>query len=457
MTDLNQLFKVVVSKDHMIAELHYTDEYLVNRDIEISVELLKQFLIENKIVYGINSEGMNQFSGLPALEDFPVTIATGEAPVPGEDGKVHYVVNFNPEVERTDENWNFRDVMSIPSVEVDEKLATVSLPTEGVPGTDVYGNTVPAKPGKTVKMKAGKNVRFDEENLIFYSESVGQASVQGSYIHVHPVFEVRDSLSMKEGNLDFIGTIIVRGDVPSGFSLNAGGDIKIFGMVEAATLTAEGSIYIAEGFAGLQKGLIEAKENLQIGYINQGIVNIQNNLYVENSILHSDCIVGNELICQRGSIIGGKISAGGSIQVKHVGNHLNTPTYLNLGRNHKEVERIEELQAQKKEVEDSLTKLSLIGDKLASTPNIESNPKLFTMLQKQQASYDKNLELLENIKEELNSISSESNEKKAKLTVLGNIYGNTIVSFGKYRRVINTPYKQVEFELVRNEIFMRAL
>ncbi|WP_047984859.1 DUF342 domain-containing protein [Ornithinibacillus californiensis] len=456
MIDLSQFFKIATSKDHMIAELHYKEEYLVNRDSEITIEDIKQFLTGNHIVFGLHDDNIKQLiDGIP-LEDFPIVVANGEEPVPGLDGEINFVINFNPRVEK-DVNWNFREVMSIPSVENNEKLASITLPTEGTEGTDVFGNVVAAKPGKPVKINAGKNVRFEDEDLTFYANSVGQATIQGNFIHIHPVFEVTDTLSMKEGNLDFIGTILIRGDVPSGYMLSAGGDIKIYGMVEAATIKAEGSIFISEGLSGLQKGYIEAGESIQIGYINQGMVHAAKNVYVENSILHSDCVAGGELICQRGSIIGGRSSAGDMIEVKHVGNYMNTRTELILGQSHKEVEQIEKLSMKKQEIEETLKKLSIIGDKLSHTPNIELNPKLLATLQRQKTSYGQNKNLLDTVVEQLNAITNDTNERHAKLTVTGNLYGNTVVTFGKYKRVIDTSYKQVELELLRNEIYMRSL
>jgi uncharacterized protein len=460
MAELSQLFTIKVSNNHMSAELHYTDEYMINPQVNVTKEDFKRYLHENQIVFGIDEGSIEKvLSGDVPLQDFPIVVAQGEDPIPGQNGKVQYTINFNPMVEKDldDDRWDFREVMRIPSVEVNQELAKIILPTEGIDGTNIHGNKVPSKPGKPIRMKAGKNVRFQESSLTFYSDSIGQANVQGNSIHVHPVYEVSESLSMKEGNIDFIGTVIIKGDVPSGYTVKAGGDIKIFGMVEAAILKAEGSIYVAEGLAGQQKGKIEAGETIQIGYINQGNVYAKNKLFVENSILHSDCIAGDELICQRGSIIGGRSSAGSSIQIKHVGNHMSTRTELILGQNHMELKEAEELQNKELEIEDTLKKLKVLGEKLQLVPNIESNPRLFQALQKQRASYDKNVELLDGIQEKLQALEHETNENYAKLIVTGIIYANTVVAFGKYKRIIDTPYKNVEFELVRNEIYMRSL
>src|SRR5699024_1851320 len=108
-------------------------------------------------------------------------------------------------------------------------------------------------------------------------------------LHVHNVYEVHEDISLKVGNIDFLGNVVIRGDVPTGFTVKATGDVKVFGIVEAATIEVGGSIYISEGMAGLKTGTLIAKEDVYIGYINQGNVEAQNNIYVDNSILHSIC------------------------------------------------------------------------------------------------------------------------------------------------------------------------
>ncbi|MEN2464548.1 FapA family protein [Ornithinibacillus sp. FSL M8-0202] len=456
MIDLRDFFNINISADRMMAELVYTEEYLANQELEVTAESVMKLLAEYNIKYGIQQSNLDRLLSDITLDDFPLMIAKGKEPIHGIDGKVDFKINFHPEIEKTD-NWNFRDVMQIPSVEKGDKLVEISMPTNGVEGIDVYGKVVSSRPGKPINLKPGKNVRYEEESQSFFAEEVGQASMHGNLIQVHPVYEVTDTLSMKEGNLDFPGTIVIRGNVPSGFRVHAGGDVKIYGMVEAATILANGSVYISEGFSGLHKGFMKAGENIHIGYINQGMVQTAGNLYVENSILHSDCVVGRELVCERGSIIGGQISAGESIQVKHVGNQMNTKTVLVLGRSHKELEKLEKLEAEKKELEDTLEKLSIIGDKLSQTPNLESNPQLVATLKRQKASYDKNQAQLNSVNEQLRSMASNSDLNQAKLTVTGNLYGNTTITFGKYTRVMNTEHAQVEFELLRNEIYMRSI
>src|SRR5699024_5692010 len=204
------------------------------------------------------------------------------------------------------------------------KLATIIHPTDGIDGRDVSGKVVKARPGKPTPEKTGKNVVYKEGDHSFYATSDGQVNISKQHINIHSVFEVKEALSMKTVNIDFVGSVINYGNVSSEFTVKAEGDVKIFGIVEAATVTASGSIYISEGFAGLLKGTITASENIYVGYVNQGIASAGKSIYVENSIIHSECTVKERVHCIQANIIGGTSYAVDSIEVKEIGNRLCT-------------------------------------------------------------------------------------------------------------------------------------
>src|SRR5699024_1933422 len=242
----------------------------------------------------------NSLAEAPSQQEYPLIIDRGQKPVKGEDGKIDYIFNFNPEISR-DQNWHYREDMRIPTISKGQKLAKINFPGEGKEGVDVSGQGVKALSGKPAVARAGKNVVFKNDNNCFYAAEDGQFSLSGRRLNVYPEYEVNETLTLKKGNLDFVGTIIIRGDVPAGFQVKAEGDIKIYGMVEAAEVIAGGSIYIAEGISGQGKGYLKAEDNIRVGYINQAEVYAGNDLYVENSILHSKCIINGHVFSQKGN------------------------------------------------------------------------------------------------------------------------------------------------------------
>lgn len=444
-------FYITTSSDRLKAEIHCTNEYN-EREITINRQTIQHLLDENNIAYGFNKDTINQLLTTPKSTQFPFVIASGVAAQDGEDGKINYAINISSEVQKTDD-WNFRDVMRIPTVQNGQKLATIIPPTDGKNGIDVFNNPIRARKGRPFLMRAGKNVRFQESDQSFYATLEGQVRIQRGRIDVQPVYEVHDSLSLKTGNLDFIGSIIIHGDVPTGYNVNAGGDIKVYGIVEAANVTSEGSIYISEGLAGLQKGTVKAKENVHVGYINQGTVHAKETIFVENSILHSICEAGKDIFCQRGNIIGGSISAGQTIEARDIGNRLSTKTTISLGISSTIYKEEKKLLEKKKELQVTLRNLEMIGKKLASQEN--QTRKIQQTLQRQKNSYDQTAKQLEEIESELHRLTSSLGDaQKAQLVVNNYIYPNTVISFGKYQRMIQKDYRNVRILLSENEVII---
>lgn len=107
------------------------------------------------------------------------------------------LIELNANVDRS-EDWNFREVMKIPTVKENIPLAKIIAPTKGQAGVSVYGKKIKARPGKPCLIRAGKNVLFNEANQTFYATVEGQVSFEPRTIHVHNIYEVHETISWKE-------------------------------------------------------------------------------------------------------------------------------------------------------------------------------------------------------------------------------------------------------------------
>lgn len=452
MKNLNELFTVTVSRDQLTAEVDYIGKDSEElKQLQLTREQFKQFLEERKVTFGIIENNVTKIIEEKKPAIFPLKIAEGVDREDGIDGTIEYMLDLNPEVDRS-ENWDFRDVMKIPTVQKGDKLAVITPPTKGKNGTSVRGKPILAKPGKPYRMRAGKNVSFNKENNTFYAEETGQIHVGYNVIHVHTVHEVIGDVSMKTGNIDFVGTVVIRGNVPTGFTIKAQGDIKIFGIVEAATIIANGSVYISEGIAGLKAGSIEAGDNVHIGYVNQAKIRAGNSIFVENSIFHSECVAANDIICQRGNIVGGSSSAGKVISVKDLGNRMHTHTYVSFGYDQKIYKELTALEEEKKQLKENVKKIELLQSKLEKSPQEDQSKTRITLLRLKN-SFNKTQEKIIEIDEQISRTNAKLGDIDiASLAVKGTMYPNVIVSFGKYQRTINREYDHVKVRIDDNEI-----
>ena len=99
---------------------------------------------------------------------------------------------------------------------------------------------------------------------------------------------------------------MVRGNVLSGFEIEAGGNIEVNGVVEAATLRAEGDIIIKRGMHGNGKGSLTAGNDIVSKYIESAKVQARNDIKFE-AIMHCDIKCGNKLMLggRKGLLVGG--------------------------------------------------------------------------------------------------------------------------------------------------------
>jgi uncharacterized protein len=446
-------YLVRISKDRLSAELELD---IQDQDFAISVRNLLSYLEKEKVLFGIKMDVLAQIAESPASVEYPVAIAVGLENVDGEDS---YLRN---ELEQTSieeqKVFHFRTIMHIPSVRQGQLLASVVPPVNGTPGKDVTGRIIPAKPGRPLKVKAGNNVVFEAGQ--FYAACDGQMSVTQKSISVNPVYEVRGDLDLRTGNLDFVGNIVIKGNVPSGYELKAGGDIIVDGLVEAANLQAGGNIVIKGGVAGAMKGRLTAGGNVFANYLNQANVKAGQDIIVKTSILHSKLTAAGNVDCQTGTIIGGTISAGRNISVKELGNELFTKTELAVGWDPLLEKTEQDTIASIETAKINIRKLTEIEVKLAE---IGRHAGTLTNEQKQMIAKQRNTRLqveksLEELLADLEFLQLEKQDRLIScLTVNDKVFPNTKVFFGKYAFLTNQIYKKVNFHLENSEISINPI
>lgn len=452
--DLSSVFLIQISDDKMQALIEFNREVLQHRSTQELHELKEQihlkdlfdFARSKNVTYGLLEDVLLTMIKNFRINQDPVVFARGLAPQHGKNGMLKYHVQLGTTIEINDqEHIDFKEIMVIPKVETGTKLVTIIPPTESKDGMNVTGNVVKAKPGKPAVMKAGKNTEFQEEHQAIFATGSGQVSLISKQIQVLPVYEVKKSVSMETGNIDFNGSIVINGDVPTGFSLKARGDITIQGTVEAATLEAGGSIFVHEGVYAAGNGRLNAGMDIRVRNINQANLKAGRNIIIENSCLHSHINAQDMLYCHRGHIIGGHISVGKKIEGNDFGNRLETKTEVYLGHSMDVMHLYNELESKIEQAQDQLKKLKLLGERLEEVKQIRdlSSKERVAML-RQRNTYNMTKIELEKLLEKQFTLNE---EKEAfdflKMDVNGILYPNVHVMVGKYSMSIQQEYKHV--------------
>ncbi|RNA69568.1 DUF342 domain-containing protein [Alteribacter keqinensis] len=435
---------------HKIPEEDFTEEEIID------------YLKEEGIIFGINKKSIAILLADNGRISAPLVIASGKAVEHGTPAKLSPAVfTTGKEEGQSGGRIELRDVLNLENVTSGMVVGRKISPGRGINGMNVFGEVIQAKPGKDFTLRPGKNTRIDKDGEKIIATCNGLMSADEKMIHVQPVYEVPGDVTMKTGNIDFTGTVKIRGSVPSGFKIKAGGDITVFGSVEGAELESGGSVYVCEGIVSQGKGYIKANRDVHTSFANQATIYAGNHVFVSQSILHSKIEALGKVVCkeQRGNVVGGSISSGQGIDVNEAGNQMNTPTLFYLGVNENVMIKEKEartLYEQSKESMLKLSKLYRVLEQKKMTSTLGTKDRLMMLkVQNNLLTVNEAYQKAKDDYEKAKSIMEHPEE--AVFLINRHLHPNVSAYFGKYRRKIVARHERVTLTLNNSEITLTSL
>lgn len=456
--------EVLVSEDLLSASLYFKQ---VDPDSILDYKELEKWLHTNNIVHGINIELLRVIAASPASYCAqPVIIAEGTPAVDGVNGKVEYIYNMDDDfagpAKLDNGKVDFREVTTLRNVKRGQLIARKISPEPAQAGIKVNGETIPAKDGKEARFKIGKNVVIGPDGMSLYAAIDGiLTKTERDKINVFPVYEVNGDVDYKIGNIDFVGTVVIRGNVLSGFRVHASGDIRIIGGVEGAEIDSDGSIEITGGVMGAGKGHIRAGQNVKCSFVQEGNITAGEDVIVSQSILHSHVMAGRNVLCvgNKGLIVGGHIQAGERLTARIIGNSTSTATEISVGVKPEMRSQLNRLRTEVRELVTNLDKTEkalVLLDQLAaagqlSAERLEMRAKLnITKKQGQEQERALKQELLE-IEKSLEDTTTACVEVKQA------IFGGTKIVIGRYTRFVKERAERIKFHYADGDVTMSPL
>lgn len=329
---------------------------------DLSADMIIAFLKNNRVVAGLNEERIRDFQDNPVYKQ-NYLVAEGIKPQDGADASIIY--NFEVDrskirlKETSSGKIDFKELNLVQNVVEGQPLAQKVLAQRGKGGKTVTGKWLEAKNGKDVPMPLGKNTRIAEDGLTIVAEMNGQVLIINNKINVEPVLNIEGDVSLKTGNIMFLGTVYVSGNVEDGFSVKASGNIEVKGSVGKSDLDAEGDIVVGQGIAGKNEGFIRSGKSVWAKFIENSHVEAGEFVIVSDGIINCQVSANRKILCQgkRAAIIGGNLSAAEEIHAKTLGSFGGaSETVLSVGFDPKSKERLDALtavyQAAEKELDD---------------------------------------------------------------------------------------------------------
>ncbi len=320
------------------------------------------FLQANGVVEGIKDEVIARFVDKPEYNE-PVLVAEGRRPRHGADARIVYEFQTDSsqiKLKETDGRVDFKELNIVQNVVAGQVVARKVPAEPAEPGVTVTGKVLPAEDGKDATIQVGKNVKLSEDGRTAVAEINGQVVISAGKINVEPVYVVNGNVSLKTGNILFLGTVVVKGHVEDGFDVKASGNIEIMGGVGKSNLDAEGDIIVHQGIGGKSEGKVRAGRNVWSKFIENADVFAGDLVVVSDGIMNCHVIAQRKVICKgkRASIVGGHVRAAEEINAKSLGAVAGTETVLEVGYDPTSKERLTALEQERNEYQKKLEEIS---------------------------------------------------------------------------------------------------
>ncbi|PWB68706.1 hypothetical protein C3F09_11185 [candidate division GN15 bacterium] len=415
------------------------------------------------VIYGIDQDLIGKSLRENAYNT-PIPAAVGNPPKKGQDSVHTYTFDINNNHsphEDADGRIDYKQLNFLQSAEIGQVLATRSVPTEGTSGTNVMGKPIPAATGRDVPFRAGSGTKVSEDGRTLSATVTGAICYRNGEVSVKDIVSINQDVDTATGNLDCRGSVRIRGDVKTGFTVMADGDVEVSGAAEDCTIKARGSILIKGGFFGGGNGLLQADGNITVKFAEGQKLVAGGDLTVGGELVHCSVIVrGNVTVKgKHGKIVGGEIRAGREIHTSIAGSEAATPTVLYVGYN---TELMSRYYAVQKELNRLKGDSARIKDALYGLYRLQMDGKLtkekLAVLQKLetfQKDLPQNLSTLESQKVEIESKLSEFRD--AKIIIDDVLYPGVKAYFGLVYREILEEVRACKLTLDGSQVLMSAV
>lgn len=233
---------------------------------------------------------------------------------------------------------DMRNLGAIITVKPGTPLMQRVAATPGEDGYTVFGDVLPAIPGKDLPLQPFEGTKLDPTNpnvLIADCKGVPVALPRGMRVDDVLCF---DNVDIGTGHVDFDGSVIISGDIKDGMHVRASGDITVLGFVESGQIESASAVTIMLGAIGRKREndeaftcKIKAARTISIGYAQYCHIHSEHDLFIERQALHCD-LSARRLIRvgkannPRGKIIGGNILDAMRIETGELGAPSGTKT-----------------------------------------------------------------------------------------------------------------------------------
>lgn len=446
---------ITVSDDRLRAVIRFyapSDNGVVMERSEIMDEIAA-----NKIVYGILHENIDAFlAKREYCRDYE--LAVGQGVKSGRNSQIEYLFSTDTKAKpklKEDGSVDFFNLITINHCKKGDVLAKLHPEQRSEPGKTIYGENLVPPPFEKKVLKFGKNVAINEDQTILTAEKDGRVEIEDGKVCVSDVFEV-DNVDTSTGNIEFDGSVHIKGNICENYSVKASGNVLVGGVVEGAYVETDGDIIISRGMNGMDKGVLKAKGNIVSKFLENTTAEAGG--YIETEcILHSKITAGDEVIVtgKRAFVTGGYVTAANRITARTLGSQMAATTTLEVGVNPEYRQRYTQLQKETAELQNSLKQIEPIVQSTAMKlkQGVQVKPEQLKYAQRlSMTSAKQKMQIEENVREmeKLNSQIEANSE--ACVVVTGVAYPGTKITISDISVTLRQQYQYCKLKRVRGDI-----
>lgn len=264
--------------------------------------------------------------------DIASCVAYAIEPKGGSNGYIDFKYDKDHKLKPRQDEFgiaDYRELNAIVLIHKNDIIADVIQPTEGVPGVDVYGKEIPAKPGIMPKINLGKNTLLTADGKNIVASCDGHIVFGNGSFRVEEAVTIKTDLDISVGNINFIGDVHIKGNVMEGFSINSGKNVRIDGSVFDAEIVAAGNITIVGGCINTK---ITCDGNVDIGFCENAEIFCKGDVTSKQfAFCNVFCYGALTTKTAKGVICGGKITSMHDVTAGIIGSQKYTPTEIYIG------------------------------------------------------------------------------------------------------------------------------
>ncbi len=402
---------------------------------------IRQAIERAGIRFGLLEHQIKTLAMSPGEE---IVIAEGKPAVSGKSGWVERLVAIpKPEGECAGGMSTLHKFLLVWNVHQGGNVARVYEPEPGIEGMNVRGLPIIPRQGKKVHVRLGKGVYWsgDTPGLVLASCD-GNAIVESDgLIDVQEVIELPDGLDYTVGNIDFVGSVDIRGDVASDLQIKVGKNCRVHGDVADTFVEAGGDVIVDRGFLGRGIGRICAGGSVTVQHILNQSITAANSVQILRESVNGTVSAGKSILAPNAVVTGGFLEADELIEVGSLGISEGSQAKVRVGRRGKIIERLNILDKEVHQSEKTLAELKdavykLVRMKIDVGQLTPERELLLERLQEAQRQLPAKLSAQKAEQERLNGALRAVSE--ARLIVRGTIHANVFLDINGARKINDT-------------------